>query len=135
FLHQENGGAIIVCADDASPENEKAIADTGATVWRIQRRETDQKLDLHELLDRLHKCGAQKLYIEGGRRVSGLFLHAKLVDRIAAFIAPAIIGCGHDPLSAVLSPEPITNMEEAIRLHHAQWETIGDDALLQAWVS
>lgn len=49
------------------------------------------------LLDELGARGLNELLIEGGSRLLGAFFDARLVDRVAAFIAPIIIGGADAP--------------------------------------
>lgn len=49
-------------------------------------------LDLHVVLQDLHKRGVRRLMVEGGSRVIASFMEASLVDELFVFVAPVIVG-------------------------------------------
>ncbi len=126
--------AVVWCTEDASPEREAALANAGATVRRIRRRERGG-VSVAELVAALHGEGVQSLLVEGGRRVAGSFLAEGLADRVAVITSPVLIGSGGNALSALVVREPVTRMDRAVRLHHTRVETIGDDVLLEGWLT
>ena len=52
----------------------------------------DGDLDVHQILDILHRKGVKKLLVEGGGSVIWTFLQNKVVDDLFIFIGPCIIG-------------------------------------------
>lgn len=52
----------------------------------------DGYLDVHQILDILHRKGVKKLLVEGGGSVIWTFLQNKVVDDLFIFIGPCIIG-------------------------------------------
>jgi diaminohydroxyphosphoribosylaminopyrimidine deaminase / 5-amino-6-(5-phosphoribosylamino)uracil reductase len=56
--------------------------------------------DLQSVLSELHKRSIQSVLIEGGARIAGAFLDARLIDKASFFIAPLIIG-GQDAPAAI----------------------------------
>ncbi|MDK2973000.1 MAG: diaminohydroxyphosphoribosylaminopyrimidine deaminase [Candidatus Sumerlaeota bacterium] len=129
------GIATVACAHDAPAEAEARLRDAGATVWRLKPGRDGHGVSLSDFLLHLQGAGVQALLVEGGRHLAGEFLAAGLADRVAVFIAPKLIGSGPEPLSALLSPEPLQRMDQALALHHATWTPIGDDILLDAWIT
>jgi diaminohydroxyphosphoribosylaminopyrimidine deaminase / 5-amino-6-(5-phosphoribosylamino)uracil reductase len=71
--------------------------------------------------------GVQSLLLEGGPTLAAAFLDAGLVDKLALFVAPLLVG-GDGPtfLPAVGSPQ---------RLSHLTVRPVGGDALLEAYVN
>jgi diaminohydroxyphosphoribosylaminopyrimidine deaminase/5-amino-6-(5-phosphoribosylamino)uracil reductase len=65
--------------------------------------------------------------VEGGAAVHGAFLRAGLVDRIALFIAPKVVG-GDGP--AWVGGPGVARMGDALRLQDVEVEEVGDDLLL-----
>jgi diaminohydroxyphosphoribosylaminopyrimidine deaminase/5-amino-6-(5-phosphoribosylamino)uracil reductase len=90
-------------------------------------------LDLPWLMAHLGRQKITSLLVEGGGEVNASFLNQRLVHRVAFFYAPKIIG-GHNAVKAVAGPGA-ANLDQAVKLHHCQWETIGPDLLLNAKLS
>jgi len=86
------------------------------------------KVDLGALLDVLGKRGATTALVEGGAALLGSFFDAGLVDRVAVFIAPAIMGgAGAVPAVAGLG---VDEPESVLRLEHMAVEQLGEDLLV-----
>jgi diaminohydroxyphosphoribosylaminopyrimidine deaminase/5-amino-6-(5-phosphoribosylamino)uracil reductase len=67
--------------------------------------------------------------VEGGGEVHAAFLDAGLVDRVAVFVAPLLLGGRHaTPVVAGAGRE----LESAIRLGAFSVTPLGDDLLLEA---
>jgi diaminohydroxyphosphoribosylaminopyrimidine deaminase/5-amino-6-(5-phosphoribosylamino)uracil reductase len=85
-------------------------------------------VDLRDLLAKLARRGVTHLLVEGGARVHARFLAEGLVDRVAVFIAPKLLGGEGVPLAAGPGPR---RMADAIQLDEVQVERVGDDVLVQ----
>jgi diaminohydroxyphosphoribosylaminopyrimidine deaminase/5-amino-6-(5-phosphoribosylamino)uracil reductase len=84
-------------------------------------------VDLADLLRRLAARGVTHLLVEGGAAVHGSFLRAGLVDRVALFVAPKIVG--GDGIGWVGGPG-VARMADALRLDDVAVERVGGDVLL-----
>lgn len=62
------------------------------------------RLDLKELLDRLHAEGVFRIFVEGGGTTVSGFLEAGLLDRLQLAVAPLVIGDGR---AGVRLPPPV----------------------------
>jgi diaminohydroxyphosphoribosylaminopyrimidine deaminase/5-amino-6-(5-phosphoribosylamino)uracil reductase len=82
-------------------------------------------LDLGEGLRRLAARGVHSVLCEGGASLAGALLDAGLVDELAWFIAPRIVG-GSTALGAV-GGVGIGGMSEALSLHSVRTRRFGDD--------
>jgi diaminohydroxyphosphoribosylaminopyrimidine deaminase/5-amino-6-(5-phosphoribosylamino)uracil reductase len=67
------------------------------------------------------------LLVEGGARVTASFLAAGLVDRLAVFVAPKLVGADGVPLLAARGP---ARMADALALERVTVERVGDDVLV-----
>jgi diaminohydroxyphosphoribosylaminopyrimidine deaminase / 5-amino-6-(5-phosphoribosylamino)uracil reductase len=85
-------------------------------------------VDLSDLLARLAIRGVTHLLVECGARVHARFLEAGLVDRVAIFVAPKLVGADGVPLFARRGP---ARMADALQLDEVQVERIGADVLVQ----
>jgi diaminohydroxyphosphoribosylaminopyrimidine deaminase/5-amino-6-(5-phosphoribosylamino)uracil reductase len=84
-------------------------------------------VDLRDLLEKLAARGITHLLVEGGARVHARFLAEGLVDRVAVFVAPKLLGADGVPLLAAAGP---ARMAEALRLDEVQVEKVGEDVLV-----
>lgn len=115
----------IVTRADAVTSRAAQITDAGAKVLAVagdDRGHVDVSLALAELA----KCGITRLMAEGGAVLSAALLRAGLIDRIAWFRAPRLIGGDGTPAFAELDVESIEDMPAFELLSR---ETIGDDTL------
>jgi diaminohydroxyphosphoribosylaminopyrimidine deaminase/5-amino-6-(5-phosphoribosylamino)uracil reductase len=51
-------------------------------------------VDLHAVLARLHEQHVRSVLLECGATLAGAFVDAGLVDRVVAYLAPALLGQG-----------------------------------------
>ncbi|WP_268960983.1 bifunctional diaminohydroxyphosphoribosylaminopyrimidine deaminase/5-amino-6-(5-phosphoribosylamino)uracil reductase RibD [Rhodococcus spongiicola] len=80
--------------------------------------------DIDEVLAAL--ADQDDVLVEGGPRLAGAFLAAGRVDRIQAYLAPALLGAG----SHAVEDAGVQTISEALRFRRESVETIGDDLLL-----
>jgi 3,4-dihydroxy 2-butanone 4-phosphate synthase/GTP cyclohydrolase II len=111
-------GTIIATTDDAPREHERALVAQGATVWRFG----GARIELAELLARLHGERIASVMVEGGARVLAGFLHARLVDRVVITLAPTFIG-GVRAMPELLASFP--------RLRDATMRQLGTDWIIE----
>jgi diaminohydroxyphosphoribosylaminopyrimidine deaminase/5-amino-6-(5-phosphoribosylamino)uracil reductase len=84
-------------------------------------------VDLHDLLGKLAARGITQLLVEGGAAVHARFLAEELVDEVAVFVAPKILGGDGLSLSRGRGP---SRMAQALRLEDVRVERLGDDVLV-----
>ena len=73
------------------------------------------------------------LLLEGGGSVLGSFFDRRLVDQVAIFLAPRIIG-GRDAAAPVAGRGHAT-VEHGLSLEHAIVQNLGEDYLLEGYTS
>ncbi len=81
------------------------------------------------LLAELGRQNVTALLLEGGGELAASALAARVVNRVAFFLAPKILG-GRDSRPAVGGPER-TSLDDAWQLDRLRVERVGDDLLLQ----
>ena len=121
--------ALIVVAADAPAECTRELADSGATIVRCRTR--DGRVDLGALLSELFNREVRAVLVEGGGEVHAAFLDAGLVDRVAVFVAPLLVG-GRQATSVVGGAG--RELKSAVRLGEFTVTTLGDDLLIEAEV-
>jgi diaminohydroxyphosphoribosylaminopyrimidine deaminase/5-amino-6-(5-phosphoribosylamino)uracil reductase len=91
-------------------------------------------LETHALRDGLEQLaglGLLDILCEGGPTLAGALLEQGLLDRVALFVAPLVIGRGAPDL---FSTPAVSTVAEAWRLEDAEWSASGTDMLLRASV-
>lgn len=92
---------------------------------------SNEKITVPEVLKELKKREIISVFVEGGGKVLGSFVDAKIVDKVYAFHSPIIIG-GRNALSAI-SGEGVEKISQALPLTNIQYKrfdtimlTVGD---------
>ncbi|WP_326597708.1 bifunctional diaminohydroxyphosphoribosylaminopyrimidine deaminase/5-amino-6-(5-phosphoribosylamino)uracil reductase RibD [Streptomyces sp. NBC_01803] len=85
---------LIAVAEDADARH----FEDAATVVRLPRAADGRGLELPALLEELRARGVRGMFLEGGPTLAASFVSAGLVDRIIAYIAPALLGNGKSAL-------------------------------------
>ena len=126
FKQRSAAATMIVTAPNKLARARQRYASRQVEVVAIAAQ--DGEIQLSELMRELARRGCAKVMIEGGAHLAGSALRAALVDRVAFFIAPKIIGGG---LSGIEGLE-IGKMGAAIKLSNLSARQIGPDWLLEA---
>jgi diaminohydroxyphosphoribosylaminopyrimidine deaminase/5-amino-6-(5-phosphoribosylamino)uracil reductase len=80
------------------------------------------------VLAALHARGVVDVLLEGGPRLAGGFVAAHRVDRVLAYLAPALLGAGR----AALADAGVGTIDAIERLHLDEVRRVGADILLDA---
>lgn len=116
---------FVFCRPDADPARAAALEDAGARVFRCGP-DSGGRPDPAAVLAALADEGVTRLLIEGGARVAAAFAGAGLIDALAWFRAPGLIG--GDGLSAV-EGFGLDALGDMPRFHRAAIAHFGDDVL------
>ncbi len=94
----------------------------------------DGRVDLRAALKALGRRDITTVLVEGGGELLGSLFDARLVDRVALFYAPIVIG-GRGAV-AVVAGEGAVTVGKAVRLRDCRWRRVGkDEMLLEASVA
>jgi diaminohydroxyphosphoribosylaminopyrimidine deaminase/5-amino-6-(5-phosphoribosylamino)uracil reductase len=99
-----------------------AVRDGAAETVRLATRDPEQALADLFARDRQH------VWLEGGPTLAGAFVRAGLVDRIVAYLAPALLGAG----PAALADAGVTTVTGAVRLDIDDVTRVGPDLRITA---
>lgn len=92
------------------------------------------RIDLRAALKAFGRRDITSVLVEGGGELLGSLFDAQLVDRVALFYAPIIIG-GRAAVAAV-GGKGISKVGKAVRLRDCRWRRVGrDEMLLEASVA
>mgnify|MGYP001545356950 CR=1 FL=1 len=121
----------VIARNDVEAERARAFADCGVEVIGVTTAPSGLP-DIAEILEKLGERGLTRLLVEGGSRLAASLVRAGLVDRIAWFRAPSIIG--GDGLPAIegfglegLSAAPSYRSTGRMSLGHDLLETFARD--------
>jgi diaminohydroxyphosphoribosylaminopyrimidine deaminase/5-amino-6-(5-phosphoribosylamino)uracil reductase len=112
--------------DRARLGRERALRQAGAEVLLLPADRAGRVL-IPSLLRALAERGVQSLLVEGGSRVHGAFISAALVDSVAFFLAPRLVGAGRP----IVQGHGL-DWRTPLRLGPLEVRAIGEDVLLQA---
>jgi diaminohydroxyphosphoribosylaminopyrimidine deaminase/5-amino-6-(5-phosphoribosylamino)uracil reductase len=124
-------GALLVTALPLQHARARALARRGVDVWSVPGSGPG-KVAIGALLRRLGSEGVSSLIVEGGSETLGSFFLAGLVDRVAVFTAPKILGGAAAP-GAVGGPG--FPLRRALRITSVVREELGEDWLISARVA
>jgi diaminohydroxyphosphoribosylaminopyrimidine deaminase / 5-amino-6-(5-phosphoribosylamino)uracil reductase len=110
---------------DADPVRRSALAELGVEVIECPPGGSGG-IDLGAALAALGHRGLTRVLVEGGGGLAAALIAADLVDRVAWFRAPRIVG--GDGLAAI-APAGIASLESAPRFERQSLETVGEDVL------
>lgn len=111
---------VVATADADAPH----LTAAGADIWRCG--DGHGRVSPRRLVDRAAAHGVTSIMIEGGGQVAASFLRDRLVDSVAWFRAPIILG--GDGLPAI-GPLGLSSIPDAARWRVTATEMIGDDVL------
>ncbi|MEU7283314.1 bifunctional diaminohydroxyphosphoribosylaminopyrimidine deaminase/5-amino-6-(5-phosphoribosylamino)uracil reductase RibD [Streptomyces sp. NPDC045431] len=114
---------LIAVAEDAATDLPEAV--------RLPRAADGRGLSVPALLAALHERGVRSVLLEGGPTLAGAFVAAGAVDKVVAYLAPALLGAG----PAALADAGITTLTDALRLDVTETVRIGPDLRITATVA
>jgi diaminohydroxyphosphoribosylaminopyrimidine deaminase/5-amino-6-(5-phosphoribosylamino)uracil reductase len=119
--------ALVITGAGASPAGVAALRAAGARVIPVALR--DGRVDPRAALARLAELEVRAVLVEGGGEVHGAFVDAGLVDRVAIFVAPRLLGGrGATPSVGGLGRA----LGDAFALSALEVTRAGDDLLIEA---
>ena len=120
------GHAVIAVGAEAPADRVHALEAAGAQVLRCPG--PDGRVSPADLLKALVAREVRGVLVEGGAEVAGSFLEAGLVDRVAMFVAPLLLGGAKAPTAvAGLGRE----LKRALALDAVEVRRIGADVLIE----
>ncbi len=121
-------GSVLVATTRRAPgDRVERLRQTGAEILRLPSRQG--RVQPEALLRALGERGLTTLLVEGGSEVTASFLEQGLVDEVAWFLAPKIVG-GVNAVPAVAGTG-VARMDDAVQLHDVSLRKLGEDWLLR----
>jgi diaminohydroxyphosphoribosylaminopyrimidine deaminase/5-amino-6-(5-phosphoribosylamino)uracil reductase len=115
---------VVVDSDGRTPPGARVRDETAETVVLTER--DAGRHDPAGVLKVLYDRGIVRVLLEGGPTLAAAFVGAGLVDRIVAYVAPALLGDG----PAALARIGVGTINDAVRLRLCDVRRLGDDVRL-----
>lgn len=93
----------------------------------------DGGLSLPTLIDELGRRQITSVLIEGGGKLATSALQERIVDKLVLMLAPVLIGGQKAP--TLLQGDGVEKLTEALRVKHLTVERIGDDLVLEGYLT
>jgi diaminohydroxyphosphoribosylaminopyrimidine deaminase/5-amino-6-(5-phosphoribosylamino)uracil reductase len=123
--------AIVACVAPAPSGPVATLRAGGARVLELPG-DGDGRVDLRALLEALRALDVIAVLVEGGGELAGALVESRVVDRVAFFVAPKLVG-GRD------APGPVGGrgraLKDALALVDVSTRRLGDDLLVEADVA
>lgn len=126
MLAEGSGGVLIATTNRAPQTRECRLAAAGAEVIRVPGR--GKRVSLAGLLTHLGIRGILSVLVEGGGVIAAEFLRQGLVDELAVFQAPLLVGGDGMTMIDGLGTR---NMSDAWSLADPRYERVGEDWLVR----
>ena len=115
----------IVAAVSVNSDKEKALQDMGVKVIYIN--ESNGKISLSDLMEKLGEMKIDSVMIEAGAALNGAALESGIIDRLQLYIAPKLIGGNVTAFGGT----GIAKMCDAIKLSEPEIRIFDGDILLE----
>ena len=119
---------LVLGARGAEPRRVRALQRAGAEVVLLPAGRGG-RLPIARVLAELGRRDIQSVLVEGGAGVHGAFIDARLIDQVAVFVAPKLIGAGVAIAAGVGWPVP-----RAVGLGPLSVRALGPDLLVRGEV-
>jgi len=118
---------IVAVTEEAPEEKTQRLERAGCTILTFPAK--DSKVDLTELAKRLGRMMMTNVIIEGGSELLGSSFDERLIDRVAVFIAPKLIG-GRDAKTP-LAGKGLERIVDACQLRNVTVKDLDCDILVE----
>jgi diaminohydroxyphosphoribosylaminopyrimidine deaminase/5-amino-6-(5-phosphoribosylamino)uracil reductase len=125
FTEPSGVGAILVTLEKQVERARKRYA--SAAVEVLGCRKHDGEVDLRAMMAEFGRRGWCKVLFEGGAHLAASALRHGIVDRVAFFVAPKIVGEGLSSVGRVASGL----IKDSLRLRELKGRQVGDDILIE----
>jgi diaminohydroxyphosphoribosylaminopyrimidine deaminase/5-amino-6-(5-phosphoribosylamino)uracil reductase len=130
-LLADPAGVIVVTSRSGGNARVRRLVARGVEVWSLAGDRAG-RISVRALLRRLARRGVTSLLVEGGAETHGAFFSAGVVDRVAVFLAPRLLGGRRAP--AAIGGGGFS-LGAGPRLVDVSVERVGEDLLLTARVA
>ncbi len=119
---------LLVTVDESLLASDAAQALRAAGAEIIALPASASRISIDGLLAELGRRGLTNVLVEGGRATLDSFFAAEVIDSLAVFIAPKLIG--GEPCHVAPGPLGLSQMSSALSIINPAYSPIGDDLLV-----
>ncbi|HEX3032920.1 MAG TPA: bifunctional diaminohydroxyphosphoribosylaminopyrimidine deaminase/5-amino-6-(5-phosphoribosylamino)uracil reductase RibD [Bacillota bacterium] len=119
---------VVAVTSRAQAEKLQLLEAAGAKILIVNQR-PDGRVDLAHLMELLGQRNISSVLIEGGAQINAAALEAGIVDKVAMFIAPKIIGGENAP--GPVGGSGISRMHDALPLEDVRIQHFGRDIMIE----
>lgn len=116
---------VILTTERADLDKAEALKKIGVETIRCG---SGPQVDLGLAMQELGRREIGSILVEGGGRLNGALLEARLIDRIVLYFAPKIVGGPAAPVN--FSLRGADKMADAVRLEDVETEVLGDNVCI-----
>ncbi len=125
------GEVVVACVGGVNPEGEAALLEAGVRVMALPAG-AGGKVAMRALLEGLGRLGVNEVLCEGGAGLAAALLAEGVVDEVAVFVAPKLVG-GMGATGPV-GGKGAETMSGALGVKVKEWFSVGDDILVKGLV-
>lgn len=125
------GGPILIAVTPAAPP--ERVAELRAKAEVVVLPEREGRVDLCALCAELVRRQVQSVLLEGGGALNGAMLEGGLVNKVAAFLAPLLIGGSAAP--GPLGGLGAERLEQGWELEEVESRRVGKDWLIEGYLT
>lgn len=119
----------VIAAEDAPAHRAAALNERGVEVLRAPRG-ADGRIHIPAMVKLLGLLGLTRLMVEGGPTTAARFLEAGVVDEVAVFRSPVILGSDAFP---ALAGRPLIRLTQPVGFAEVERAELGADHLVRLW--
>ncbi len=141
---------VIVDSNARLPQNALLLGETGQVLWAVKEPPTPNPaksphvsvfktplgqggLDLRAVLREVGDRGHTSLLVEGGGKLLGSLFDQQLIDRVAVFVAPKVIGGAQAP--SPVAGRGVESLTDSPQIQDIDIKHLGQDILITGKVS
>jgi diaminohydroxyphosphoribosylaminopyrimidine deaminase/5-amino-6-(5-phosphoribosylamino)uracil reductase len=118
----------VIIGEDYDREQYLSLEERGIDVIQVVL-DTQGHVDFGSALDALGQRGIMHVLLEGGAHLLGSAFDQSLIDHVAAFIAPKLVGGSNAP--SPMQGHGLASMKAALHLGNMRSQLIGQDMLIE----
>lgn len=123
---------LLITTANADKSRIEQLRQRGVEVF-VADSDDSGRVALAPLMKHLGERNIQHLLLEAGAELNAAALAAGIIDRVAFFIAPKIIG--GDQGRSVFSGAGVNLLKDAVELQDVRWQQVGDNLLIEGEVA
>jgi len=127
----KNKKTIIAATEDMPEEKKSYLENNGAEIIITDKKAG--KVNIRQLLEELGRRGIDSILVEGGGTAAASFIEEGLIDKVAFFIAPIIIGGSTAPTPVMGSGVDL--VRDGYKLKYQRVSTFGQDILVEGYLN